>query len=515
SLKYLPLNMGEAWGYLRIFPADAEELTPLDIAVLDDLPLDLAVCAGVITRAYQDASSHVNLTSKERGTPDRVLRHAGPSHPKLAPFAGKPVHLVVSPGGYTIEATTDAIVAAKFAERTNRPWIPVTYVPETRPYGFDEMCPTLARDCLTAQQKFGSKAANLGLLRHRSVLGKATDTTSISKRFGYDLVPNGIGVPVQFYRDFVDYAPNGVLRTKLTALITAEKAGTLSPAQRRTMADDVRLEFYKAKMPATLIAAVRSRLGAVLPGVDKLKIRSSANAEDLPNFDGAGLHDSFSARTTVADNADGSCQVVASGIGVDTKLEVTPKTVPCALKGVWASLWNKRAIEERSFARLDHATVGMGVAIVTKYDEDFEVIANSVLVTRVIGNEGLYGYSFATQVGNNLVTNPAPGTYAENVIAGFTDADHPPTFTVTRYATPTKGATPLTMRVLGDDPMRELLDITRAVETAYCNIKSSYYAGDCANVTLDPAKATALDFEVKLLENGQYVFKQVREFAGH
>ena len=27
----------------------------------------------------------------------------------------------------------------------------------------------------------------------------------------------------------------------------------------------------------------------MLPGVEKLKVRSSANAEDVPNFDGAGL----------------------------------------------------------------------------------------------------------------------------------------------------------------------------------------------------------------------------------
>ena len=34
-------------------------------------------------------------------------------------------------------------------------------------------------------------------------------------------------------------------------------------------------------------------------------------------------------------------------------------------------------------------------------------------------------------------------------------------------------------------------------------------------VSLDPTKPTALDLELKILENGHYVFKQVREFAGH
>jgi pyruvate, water dikinase len=514
SLTYLPLNPGEAWGYLRIFPPDTDALTPLDIAVLDDLPLDLAVVSGVITRAYQDASSHVNLKSKERGTPDMVLRDASPTNAKLAPFANKPVHLVVKADTFTIEATTDAVVQQKFRERTDKPWTPVAYTPETRPFAFSEMCTTSAADCLAASKRFGSKAANLGFLQHKTVLGRVTDPNSPSAKAGYNLTPPGDGVPIQFYFDFIKYAPNTVLRSKLDALISAEKAGTLSPAQRKVMAEEVRGEFYKAQMPPALLAAVRDKVASTLPGVDRIKIRSSANAEDLANFDGAGLHDSFSARMGTADNADGSCAVLTSGTGVETKLEMSPKTLNCALKGTWASLWNKRAIEERSFARLDHATVGMGIAIVEKYDDDADIVANSVIVTRVIGNNGLYGYSFSTQAGNNLVTNPMPGTYAENVVAGFVDASKAPTFTVLRYATPTPGAPKLTTRVLGDDEMTDMLDYSKLIETAYCRTKASYYEGDCQNVTLDPEKPTALDMEIKILDTGHYVFKQVREFAG-
>jgi len=515
SLKYLPLNMGEAWGYLRIFPANHEDLTPLDIAVLEDLPLDLAVVAGTMTKAYQDASSHVNLKSKERGTPNAVLRDASPTHSKLAPFANKPVHLVVKPDGFVIEATTEAIVKQKFEERTNKPWIPVDYVSQSQPFAFSQMCPSAAADCIKQQKVFGSKAANLAMLSHKQFLGRATDAGTPSQRAGYDLAPPGVGVPIQFYFDFINYSANSTLRTKLNALIAAEKAGTLSPAMRRTMAEEVRAEFMKATMPPTILSAVRTKLTSTIAGADRIKIRSSANAEDLANFDGAGLHDSFSARLTNTDNADGSCLVQQDPDSVETKLEVQPKTLNCALKGVWASLWNKRAIEERSFARLDHATVGMGIGIVERYDDDADIVANSVLVTRVIGNEGLYGYSFSTQVGNNLVTNPTPGTYSENVIAGFVDPNRPPTFTVTRFATPTKDAPQMTTRVLADDRMRAMLDYTKIIETAYCRAKPTYYPGSCDAVTLDPEKPTALDLEVKVMANGRYIFKQVREFAGH
>ena len=50
----------------------------------DELPLDLSVVAGTITRVFQDVTSHVNLKSKERGTPNMVLRSASRAVPKTS-----------------------------------------------------------------------------------------------------------------------------------------------------------------------------------------------------------------------------------------------------------------------------------------------------------------------------------------------------------------------------------------------------------------------------------------------
>ena len=33
----------------------------------------------------------------------------------------------------------------------------------------------------------------------------------------------------------------------------------------------------------------------------------------------------------------------------DSDVKMEPRTIACAIKGVYASLWNKRAIEERTF----------------------------------------------------------------------------------------------------------------------------------------------------------------------
>jgi phosphoenolpyruvate synthase/pyruvate phosphate dikinase len=67
-------------------------------------------------------------------------------------------------------------------------------------------------------------------------------------------------------------------------------------------------------------------------------VRSSTNAEDLPGFNGAGLYDTVP-------NVRGK-----EALGV-------------ALKTVWASLWNLRAVEERTTFGIDHRQVFAAVMV--------------------------------------------------------------------------------------------------------------------------------------------------------
>lgn len=515
SVKYLPLNPGEAWGYLRIFPKDQGALRPTDIPVFEELPLDLSVVAGTVTRSYQDVTSHVNLKSKERGTPNMVLRDASPSHESLAPYADKPVHLVVEKTGYRIEATTPELVESKLRERTDKPWIvlPTTSVPFLT--SFDAMCFGLSPTCIDDGGRFGGKATNLGFLAHAQVLGRFVTPGTVSRKIGYDLVPYGFGVPVQRYRDFVAYNPE--LAKKLDAFITREKSGNLSANERIQATLDVKAEFYRSRVPPTHLAEIEREIADLarrFPKMDELKVRSSANAEDIPNFDGAGLHDSFSVKLSNVDNPDFSCALETSS-DVVTKLKMIPKTPQCAIKGVYASLWNARAVEERSFARLDHATSAMGLAVVPAYDSESDVVANGVVITRVVNGADINGYTVTLQQGNNLVTNPSPGSIAQLSIVTFSaDFTRPDRYTVTRYATPEAGAAPLVEPVLSDAKMAEVVAVARAVEQSYCQVSYPYANGKCAYVHMSSAKASALDMEFKVLANGRVVLKQVREFHG-
>ncbi|MFH8252311.1 PEP/pyruvate-binding domain-containing protein [Microbacterium sp. B2969] len=517
GIRYIPLNTGEAWGYLRIFPPDNDDLSPSDIPVFDELPLDLSVVAGVLTHAVQDTNSHVNLKSKERKTPNAVLRDAARDNPRLAPFADQPVHFVVGKDDFTLEATTDEIVRAKLAEKLSAPLTTLTWQPETALRSFTELASGTPQAAKAAAQRYGSKAANLGFLAHRTVLGRVMDATSPSGTRGYDLVPQGFAVPLQAYQDFIDHPPNSDVKALIDAFVKDEQAGMLAPKQRVRRVEEIQDGIMAASFPPGALEAVRAKLEEVLPGVKKVKVRSSANAEDVKGFDGAGLYDSYAADTTKRDRPIGPCMVEEEDGGDgEVKRKIKPKSVGCAIKGVYASLWNKRAVEERSFARIDQTSIAMGLAILPVYDAESEVAANAVIVTRVLNTDDVYGYSLSVQVGNNLVTNPDPGTYSEVTVAGFYGDDEPMSLSITRFAKPRPDAPQRTEPVLPTERMLELVDLAKRVERAYCRATPGYFDGGCANVAgaNGEEKENSLDLEVKILENGHLVMKQVREFGG-
>jgi phosphoenolpyruvate synthase/pyruvate phosphate dikinase len=82
-------------------------------------------------------------------------------------------------------------------------------------------------------------------------------------------------------------------------------------------------------------------------------VRSSSNSEDLPGFNGAGLYDTVG-------NVRGK------------------QAIGEALKYVWASIWNVRAVEEREAFGIDHKQVYMGVLV----QIGINATAAGVLVTK-------------------------------------------------------------------------------------------------------------------------------------
>jgi len=192
---------------------------------------------------------------------------------------------------------------------------------------------------------------------------------------------------------------------------------------------------------------------------------------------------------------------------------VKPKSIECAIKAAYASLWNTRAVEERAFARLDHESCVMGIAALPTYKNLGEITSNTVIVTRIDRNEGVMGYTISAQKGNVLVTNPPRGTESElAIVTTLPDADL--SYSYIHYAKPDATQPRLNHPVIEDKKTSDLMvEIAMVVEMNYCANKKGYSREDCREIAYIPGKKRSLDMEFKVYGD-RLLCKQVREFNG-
>jgi hypothetical protein len=515
--SYQALVLGETYGYLRLFPSD-DSTNPKDIVILNVLPLYLSVVSGVITTQFQDPNSHVSLKSRERGTPDCYYKDAA-TDKNILSLVDKPVRMVVTPTKVEITVSTKEQVDEFHKPKAKDPRI-MHYDGKTKEVlQYDDMCQRTesfvdAKVCVEKKTTYGAKAANLAFLAHPVALGRTTDAQSPSKELGYDLSPYGFGIPFSFYDDVLNHPDNKVLKEKIEKLQKDMNENKLE--EKKDINAAVRIikdMFLAATIPKENVEKIEksiAELGKKFPQpIVKLKFRSSASAEDIEGFDGAGLYTSCSVKLN--NTKTGKCKWEE---GED---DISPKRVDCALLGVYASLYNARAVEERHFAAIQGG-IAMAIAVVPAYDTTAKVAANSVVVTKIQeATQGdLAGMTIASQVANGLVTNPEPGTLAEITWGIQAIPDEPISFTTIRHAKPTPGKEALTSRVLSDKQLINTVKLVQRLEISYCCAKAGQETEECfqAPFLSTSDKKKSLDLEFKYLDNHQYVIKQIREFCG-
>ncbi len=144
-------------------------------------------------------------------------------------------------------------------------------------------------------------------------------------------VPPGFVVPTAAYTAFVE--ANGLNVVMAAALAAVSPADPLSlEAASRQIGE----AFRRGRWPPGLAEAVAGAWAEL--GAPPVAVRSSATAEDLPDFSFAGQHETF---LNVTD-AEGLLEAVV---------------------GCWASLWTARAIAYRDRLGIDHRTVKMAVVV--------------------------------------------------------------------------------------------------------------------------------------------------------
>lgn len=310
---YQALNVAKGLGRIHVIPKLDEhvEIGYNEILVLDEVPIQLPPVAGIVTSQPSTPLSHINLLAKGWGVPNAYIKNA---QELLKQYDGWWVSFETKREGYSIKrADINQLrdYQKRLAERQD--------VLKPR-FNLDEkrLLPLSAQRSVSSIA-FGAKSANLGEVASARIPGI--------------IVPGGFTIPFFYYDEFLK---QNNLDDAIYEMMNDQKF-VHDPAYRRERLTAMRERIQKGRVDESLRRQVLRKAAVEYAGKG-LFVRSSSNAEDLPNFSGAGLY-------TTVPNVKGEEPLIE------------------AIKTVWASLWNFEAYEARERANIDHSKVFMAVLI--------------------------------------------------------------------------------------------------------------------------------------------------------
>ncbi len=317
NLPFTSFNTGEATGYLRILPADSQldtlNFKTTDIVVLQQAYPDISPVAGIITTQFSTPLAHVNLRASAWGIPNAGYKKAAT---EFAELNNQLVNYRVTEQGLQIRPVT-AEEKAKFEQRQTETKSVTLPAADLQTRTLKPLSQIQAKDVLI----YGTKTANLGEIASKHLNGVN--------------VPDGFGVPFYYYAAHI--TEHG-LQPKIDALLTDPRFKT-DVVWRREQLNQLQQTIQNVPLSPEHLKKISPQWQTQLGGKG-IFVRSSTNAEDLKGFNGAGLYDTVpNVKTTEA--------------------------LEAAIKKVWASVWNERAVNEREFAGIDHRQVYPAVMIQT------------------------------------------------------------------------------------------------------------------------------------------------------
>lgn len=326
ALPYQAFNTGSAIGRLVIVSPSSKienlSFNEYDIVLLQSSYPDISPVAGVITTQFSTPLSHVNLRASAWGIPNATIKNAVQEFKKLD---GKQVAYEVTEAGYTMrEATADEVAQHQKAKLEKAKVVmPEADLSAAALLSLKEIS---AKDA----NKYGAKTSNLG------EMVRAKLPMNVQDGFGVPLnIPDGFGIPFSYY---VVHIKNNQLEAIIQAMLANPKF-MQDASWRKASLEALRLSITKAPIAPETLKKIAAQWQRQLGGKGVF-VRSSTNAEDLKGFNGAGLYD------TVPNVKD-------------------EKALEAAIKQVWASVWNLRAVEERAHFGIPHDQVYPAVLIQT------------------------------------------------------------------------------------------------------------------------------------------------------
>lgn len=330
SAPFQAFTLGATVGKLRVVPVGTpyESLTfgRDEVVLLQESYPDITPVAGILSTTFSTPLSHVNLRANAWGIPNAGDKAA---RAKAKGLDGQMIYYRVTDTGLELRAATAAEIASHRAAqaRTKQVALPAA---DLRNPNF-AMLDHLRASAVSA---YGTKTANLGEIASAHLPGVE--------------VPAGFGVPFFYYARHMN--ANG-LSDRVKALL-ADSRFRSDAAWRKQALADLRAAITAAPLDPAVLDTIYRRVIIKL-GARGVFVRSSTNAEDLPGFNGAGLYDT-----------------VPNVVG--------KQALGAAIKTVWASLWNLRAVEERDAFGIDHQQVYAAVMI----QVGVKATAAGVLITR-------------------------------------------------------------------------------------------------------------------------------------
>ena len=376
---------GVAYGYLIYISKDDmlrntdvyTSLNTKSIPVFQSLPLDLTVVAGVITEQAQTDLDHINLKSKQRNTPNMVFPNIMSSEYAQLVHGNALVKMSLKGNDVSIEVADRK--EAEIHWQSSRPPaignLPAVRLDVKRVLDHSEIGATDAN-------LVGAKAANYAEIYNL-----------LKDKADYQIVRPGFAIPFAYYDAHIKETGIDLFIKDTIEIIRVEN----DPVETEKLLAALRERLLQSSIDPRLIADVKAKIETHYP-TESMRFRSSTNSEDLTDFSGAGLYTS----TSFNHDKKGS-------------------SIEKAVKTVWASVWNRRAFDEREFYGINHETVFAAIQLNPGFpEEEGNGVAISRNITGVKSQSGLStGVYFNNQYGEYSVTNPSPGVVAEEMIVFF------------------------------------------------------------------------------------------------
>ncbi len=311
SMPFQAFNTGKAIGKLTIVPSSTHledlQFNPNEIVILQQSYPDISPVSGIITTQFSTPLSHVNLRARAWNIPNATLKTAVQDFSHLN---GQWVKLEVNEQKLTlVKASEEETLNSQRSEQEKK------HVSLAKSDVHYKTLDTLNEIRLKDVGHFGAKTVHLGEMKQAGLP-----------------VPQGFGIPFYYYQ--LHMHTNG-LDKKLEALLN--DPNFKDPTWRKSKLLDLQSAIRQAPIDAKVLSMIDQRWKSTLENAPVFA-RSSTNAEDLARFNGAGLYDTV------------------------PNIKSLPKLEE-AIKQVWASLWNKRAVDEREYFGIPHTQVYAGVLI--------------------------------------------------------------------------------------------------------------------------------------------------------